>query len=249
MNEGNNHRFDYIIILGGDGSILWTSKYLSLCNKDTPIFSFNFGRVGFINEFTFDDFQKVIWQFHEFLEKNDKFPFEIEKKNKIIAIVKDENDEIVDKYGALNELVIERIEAYSNWIDIEINGRKLVNLACDGLLISSQQGSTAYNKSVGGPFLYPGMKAMILNILAPFAINFNNMVFPFDSEIKLKISEKNLRDELRVSSDSNTNGILNKNQSLYIQGSEDDYLSLAKFKKKDVQTEWIQKVSKLYKWE
>ena len=81
--------FDYIFIFGGDGSILWTSKFTGCLNKDTIVFTFNMGHIGFLNQYTLKKIDKVINKLKNFFEeeKNIDFPFKIQKVPKLQATI------------------------------------------------------------------------------------------------------------------------------------------------------------------
>lgn len=60
LRDDEEKDIDYIFILGGDGSILWTIKKVHMKNKLKPIFAFNMGTIGFICQFIESDFDTVI---------------------------------------------------------------------------------------------------------------------------------------------------------------------------------------------
>ena len=131
---------DFIVVLGGDGTML--SALHQYVHLDAPIFGMNLGTLGFLlNTYNLKDLPGRI-------EKSNRFsihPLRMIAKDK--AGVKHEE-------LAFNEVSLLRETHNSAKIRVLVNGKERIpELVCDGILVSTPVGSTAYNSSAGGPIL------------------------------------------------------------------------------------------------
>lgn len=140
-------RVDMAVVLGGDGSVLMGVSYLGINN--VPIIGINFGHFGYLTECEPSDGFETI-------EKILRGEYEIEERMMLSCRLYNDDSDDYEEYSALNEAVIYR-GSLMHILDIplNINGKPITNLLCDGVIISTPTGSTAYNLSAGGPVLVP----------------------------------------------------------------------------------------------
>jgi NAD+ kinase len=180
LNEMTAQNIKFIIIVGGDGSILRVVNGLS--QKDPPpILGVNVGSIGFLDESDgrsiFDDLTKVL-----------KGHYECETCSKITSyIVK--NSEEIRLNNALNEiLIVSSKNSKVLQVSIKINGVFLSRIYLDGVIVSTSTGSTAYNLSAGGAIVNPTIKIMQVTPLNSFARSgLKPIVVPIDSEIEIQL--------------------------------------------------------------
>ncbi len=148
---------DLIIALGGDGFMLQTLHDMLARRKLCPVFGINRGTVGFLmNE----------WRMDGLIERIDR------AKSFSVAplemIAHKTNGETV-RHPAINEVSLLRETRQTAWIEVMINGRVVVSqLVCDGVLVATPAGSTAYNYSAHGPILPLNSKLVALTPISPF---------------------------------------------------------------------------------
>jgi len=240
-------KLDFGFIFGGDGSILWTNKFLKDYPYSLPVFTFNLGSVGFLSKFTFEEIDEVLDSIISVLKSEiPKIQFYCEYYSKLKSVIKNKEGKELKVFSSINEIVLERIGAYSNWVDIDIDDMHVVSFNADGLLLSTHLGSTAYNASVNGPFLFPGNEGFVLSAISPFAINFKSIVLTKDSKVSIKISPNNYSNEAKVSADSNDFGTITKDQELHVTVGEEKLCLV--HRESNLKKHWISKISKLYKW-
>ena len=153
---------DLCLVLGGDGTVLRALRYTR--GLGVPVAGVNLGRVGFFatvprNRVTADLGRLLEGEYvsHELLGLSSRLNgLEIQAVNDILI-------------GHGQETGVARL-AY------EINGVPLFDIACDGLLVSTPAGSTAYNLAVGGPILGVAMQAYILSFVAPHSLATRSVV-------------------------------------------------------------------------
>ena len=146
---------DLIVALGGDGFML--DMLHKNQNTDRPVYGMNCGTVGFLmNEFLVDDLE----------ERLNAAEQEVLNPLKMVAECADgETREAL----AINEVSILRADAQAAKLRIWVDGKlRLDELACDGALLATPAGSTAYNYSAHGPILPIGSDVLALTAVAAF---------------------------------------------------------------------------------
>lgn len=170
---------DLLLCLGGDGTLL---ESLPLVKKRAiPVTGVNFGRLGFL---TGADLGPGTGWINDFLNKN----YFVEKR----MLFQVEGDFLESDFYpfALNEVAIQRRDPLMVAVNVKVDGRELPTYWSDGLVIASPTGSTAYSLSIGGPIMFPGVKAMIIAPIAPHNLNIRPLVVPETSEIELSVVAK-----------------------------------------------------------
>jgi len=148
---------ELIVALGGDGYMLHTLHSLLNRGKVCPVFGMNRGTVGFLmNEWRIDGLLERIARAKAFTVA----PLEMTATGM--------NGEVT-KIHAINEVSLLRETRQTAWIEVSVNNRVVMpELVCDGVLVSTPAGSTAYNLSAQGPILPLNSKLMALTPISPF---------------------------------------------------------------------------------
>lgn len=177
--ESLKKRPNFLIVLGGDGTVLSTIHKLIPKNL-LPILGFNLGRVGFL---TTSDPEK--WQ--ETLEKILLKKFEITSYMMLNYKVIRDNKEISQGL-VVNDIVIGRykiarlVELQLWYDDIEIG-----KLRADGLIVTTPLGSTAYAWAAGGALIDPCIKAFEICPVCQFLTNIRPLILPSNKTLRVKI--------------------------------------------------------------
>ncbi len=148
---------ELIIALGGDGFMLHTLHTMLAEDRICPVFGMNRGTVGFLmNEWRID-------RLLERLERAKAFsiaPLEMKVTRQ---------GSIPSAIHAINEVSLLRETRQTAWIEVSVNGRVVLpELICDGVLVATPAGSTAYNLSANGPILPLQSKLVALTPISPF---------------------------------------------------------------------------------
>jgi NAD+ kinase len=164
---------DFIITIGGDGTILRTC--VSIPKPEPPILAINMGVRGFLTEVEPK-------QAFTAVDKCLKGQITIEKCMKL-SITAD-NLKFPD---ALNEVLISAGEpAKLLYARILKDKEMILDCQADGLMVSTQTGSTGYSLSAGGPVLDPGVNAFVLTPACALSV-FRSIVFPADSSLTVEV--------------------------------------------------------------
>ena len=171
---------DVIVTLGGDGLMLQTLH--NNIDEAKPIFGINKGSVGFLmNDYKDDDL----------LERIDSAA--LTKVYPLQMTVKTEKEEISAK--AINEVSLLRQTYQAAKIKIKIDDKiRLEELICDGILLATPAGSTAYNLSAHGPILPINSNLLALTPISAFRPRrWKGALLPHDSIVEIEILEKTKR--------------------------------------------------------
>lgn len=146
---------DTIVALGGDGFMLQTLHRTQ--DIDAPVYGMNCGTVGFLMN-----------EYHEakLLDRLEKAEEEVINPLKMKAI---QDDGAVVEALAINEVSLIRAGPQAAKLKITVDGReRMAELVCDGALVSTPAGSTAYNYSAHGPILPIGADVLALTAMSAF---------------------------------------------------------------------------------
>jgi len=173
---------DLAISIGGDGAFLKTARWIG--EAATPIAGINTGHLGYLSAFTFENADEI----YNALLNND---YRVECRSLLQVETLNNTDQATKTITALNELAITRGDnaAMLN-ISAVINGRSSLNYIGDGLIISTPTGSTAYNLSVGGPILDPGLAGWVLSPIAAHSLSMRPLVVSDTSEIDISVTTR-----------------------------------------------------------
>lgn len=156
---------DYLICLGGDGTILRTIERLK--DPSIPILGVNLGFIGFLAEINPEEVKEKIPLLLE-------GKFEVEECIRIASEV--DGKRLPD---ALNEVVIKSAQpAKVVHTKVKIDRETVGSAASDGLIIATPTGSTAYALSAGGPVIDPRLEALVLVLICPLGTGLRPLVVP-----------------------------------------------------------------------
>lgn len=168
---------DYLISLGGDGTLLETMPFV--VHNGIPVMGINTGKLGFLSLVPKDNFLPALLAL-----KEKKFTIQ----NRSLLHLETGNS-LFGKYNyALNELCVQRNDS-STMITVHtyLNDEFLNSYWADGLIVATPTGSTAYSLSCSGPILLPDAASFILTPIAPHNLNVRPVVVPDNYTIKLKV--------------------------------------------------------------
>lgn len=165
------------IVLGGDGTILRGAE--ATLQRDIPLLGVNLGKVGFLAEVSKPSISEIA---DSVIEKS-----YVAEKRMVLGYSVIRGDEEIASGWALNEITVERDSTTMVELFVEIDRRPLSHWGCDGLIVSTPTGSTAYAFSAGGPVLWPEINALVLLPISAHALFSRPMVVSTDSEIVITI--------------------------------------------------------------
>ena len=170
------------IVLGGDGTILRAAELVR--DGSAPVLGINMGHVGFLAEIDRDDMDAAV---HRVIARD----YEVEERLALSVRVKDVDGRVVYETWALNEATVEKASR-ERMIEVvlEIDGRPLSSFGCDGMVISTPTGSTAYNFSAGGPVIWPTVEAIAVVPLSAHALFAKPLVVGPEASVAIEMLER-----------------------------------------------------------
>jgi len=169
---GFDSDMDFAVVFGGDGTVL--SAFRQIAPKGIPLLAVNTGHMGFLTEIYLNQLNDAVDQV---IDGN----FHLEER--AMVMVKLYSDSALSWEAlCMNELVIQRQPLTSMChFEVKVGRHAPVDIAADGLIISTPTGSTAYSLSAGGPVIAPGVSVLQLIPICPHSLASRGLVFP-DSE-------------------------------------------------------------------
>jgi NAD+ kinase len=169
---------DLILVVGGDGTMLGIGRQLA--RHGVPLIGINHGRLGFITDIPLDQYRAT-------LEPMLRGEYEEDHRSLMHARVMRDGHCVFDAL-AMNDVVVNR-GATSGMVElrVEVDGHFVANQRCDGLIVASPTGSTAYSLSAGGPLLHPSTPGWVLVPIAPHTLSNRPIVLPDSSEITIEV--------------------------------------------------------------
>jgi NAD+ kinase len=166
---------DLLVCLGGDGTVLRAAR--PVIGRDTPILGVNLGRLGFLTEL---DGEEAIDRLDEVLGGTGR----IEERMMVKAQVAGKPQ----VYHGLNEAMIGRATLNrAIHLAIDVDGTRIADYRCDGVIVASPTGSTAYALSVGGPILPPESHDFVIVPVAPHLAAQHAVVLPGSESVHVTL--------------------------------------------------------------
>ena len=172
---------ELVIVLGGDGTILRAAELAR--GGSAPLLGINLGHVGFLAESERDDLTSAVARA---LERD----YLVEERMTLAVRVK-LGTEIIYETWALNEATVEKASRERMLeVVIEVDGRPLSSFGCDGVVMSTPTGSTAYAFSAGGPIVWPSLDALLLVPLSAHALFARPIVVGPNSSLAVEVLDR-----------------------------------------------------------
>lgn len=168
---------DLLMVVGGDGTLLHVARQVA--SSSTPILGINSGGLGFLTQISSDEIEQAlntVWHGHVVLEKRPMITAHVNSAGS------------TTHYDALNDFVVVR-GATPRLIELEVNvnGELMSRYRCDGLIVSSPTGSTAYSLAAGGPVICPDANVFAITPICPHTLSNRTVIAALDAIISIKV--------------------------------------------------------------
>lgn len=202
LDEAIHEDLDYVISIGGDGSILHLiHRYPHLT---APFLGINLGHLGFMAEVPLEELYSSL---DDLLCKD----YHIEERIMIEGETMSNQ-----KYFAFNDMVLHRAKIPQLVeFSIHVDGSYFNTFAADGVILSTPSGSTAYSLAAGGPILSPDLDAFVLTPICPHTISNRPIVFMPKDKIEIRYLSKHA--PLEISFDGISRDHLQTQESFFMR--------------------------------
>ncbi|KAI1377210.1 ATP-NAD kinase [Hypoxylon crocopeplum] len=201
------HTFDFVITLGGDGTVLYASWLFQRIVP--PVLSFSLGSLGFLTKFDFNDYQDILASaFRDGVTVSLRLRFEgtvmrsqkkanqstqneltdeqgIRRKRDLVEelIGEERDNEHTHRpdgtYEILNEIVVDRgPNPTMSYTEIFGDDEHFTSVLADGICVSTPTGSTAYNLAAGGSLCHPENPVMLVTSICAHTLSFRPIILP-----------------------------------------------------------------------
>ena len=189
-------KWDIAFSLGGDGTVLHAARRFAPLG--IPILPVNLGTLGFIAEVEKNNWLDVFlkWEKGEItVSRRCMLDISVVRGGKVLMKNICLNDAVACASG-IAKLIMLDVQISGGFLsddavlNIQESSIALGSYRCDGLIISTPTGSTAYSMAAGGPILDPEMEAVIINPICPFALSNRPFVLPSRQMLSVTVAEK-----------------------------------------------------------
>ena len=200
---------ELMVVLGGDGSILRATEWVLAA--DVPLLGVNLGHVGFLAEAESSEIDSIVTRI---VQRS----YTVEERSTIDVTLREcDSGEVSWTSYAVNEVSVEKASRERVLeVLVEVDGRPLSRWACDGVLLSTPTGSTAYAFSAGGPVIWPNVDALLVVPLSAHALFARPLVLGPTSRVVVQLIERSQTDGV-VWCDGRRSADLRSGQQIEVQ--------------------------------
>lgn len=172
------HGYDFVITMGGDGTVLFAARGCAALN--IPIFPLNFGSFGFIASVQKNEWQKEL---DAFLAGKSV----IDERGMLEAEIICSGRMCLTSIGLNDVVICGKSAAHLLSFSVRYDKVPLGEIKADGIIVSTATGSTAYSASAGGPIIDPGLDAMVLTLMNAFSLSSRPLVLSPEGLLEIEI--------------------------------------------------------------
>ncbi len=205
LSNVNNSEIDFIITMGGDGTII--RIYHEYTDINAPILGINLGHLGFMADVPVPDL-------HASLEDLLKGAYTIEER----TVLHGESNRGEGAF-AVNDIVFHRARNPSLIeLAVYVDDTHLNTFKADGLIFSTPNGSTAYSLAAGGPIISPTLDALLITPICAHTISNRPIVLPTSSDLRIEYLSS--YESIEIISDGLKTFELERNEQYRVQKSQ-----------------------------
>jgi len=172
-----SRQVDLLLVFGGDGTILRVAR--EIAGSRTPVLGINIGGLGFLTAVPSEEMARALKQVWA-------GEFNFESRVLLRATARCNGRQI--ERTALNDVVISRgIDSRLIELEVCVDKDMLTRYRCDGLIVSSPTGSTAYSLAAGGAVIFPTAQVLALTPICPHTLSNRALILPHDAIIDAKV--------------------------------------------------------------
>ncbi|KAH8788705.1 NAD(H) kinase [Diaporthe sp. PMI_573] len=233
-------KFDLVLTLGGDGTVLFTSWLFQRIVP--PVLSFSLGSLGFLTPFGYDHFKEHLSR----VMGDDGMKINLRMRF-TCTVYRDGQQgrdlEEGEQFEVLNELVIDRGPSpYVSNLELYGDNELLTVVQADGCIFSTPTGSTAYSLSAGGSLVHPDLPAILLTPICPHTLSFRPMVLSDTMLLRVTVP-RNSRATAYCAFDGKGRVELRQGDCVTITASQYPFPTVNR-----TDTEWFDSVSRTLRW-
>ncbi|KAK4934049.1 NAD(+) kinase [Elasticomyces elasticus] len=237
-------KFDLVLTLGGDGTVLFTSWLFQ--RVVPPILSFALGSLGFLTNFEIEKYKEhlnsIMGDIGMRVNLRMRFTCTVWRQDETPGAEKGTVEE-GEQFEVLNELVIDRgPSAYVSNLELYGDDELLTVVQADGCIFSTPTGSTAYSLSAGGSLIHPSIPAILLTPICPHSLSFRPMVLSDTLSLRIAVPQKS-RSSAYCSFDGKGRIELKQGDYVTLEASQYPFPTVM-----TGTNEWVESVQRALRW-
>ena len=180
IDRDDSESIEVVVVFGGDGTILRSAEWA--LGRRVPVLGVNLGHVGFLAELEVSDLPRIV-------EQVIRGDYVIEHRLTVtVELRPDPEGPVTWESFAVNEVSVEKLSR-RRMIEVlaQVDGLPVSRWGCDGILVSTPTGSTAYAFSAGGPVMWPKLQAFLMVPLSAHALFARPLVLGPESEVVIDL--------------------------------------------------------------
>jgi len=201
------HQADLILVFGGDGTMLRVAR--EVAGSNTPILGINVGGLGFLTAASSEQLPQAlacVWS-GDFLTE----------RRSLIEAAGQAQDGTAPQ-TALNDFVISRTVPRLIELEVSVDDAVLTRYRCDGLIVSSPTGSTAYSLAAGGAIVSPDAEVFTLTPICPHTLSNRSVIVSLNSLVRVQVMSSKV--ETILSADGQVQTQLSAGDTVKIRRSQ-----------------------------
>jgi NAD+ kinase len=174
-------RVDAVVVLGGDGTMLNAAHRLQ--GSGLPLMGLNLGDLGYLTSVEATRIEEALVCLRE--ER-----VTIGRRAALANVIERTNGDRTVTLDALNDLVVSRgASGRAVRLELSLDGIFVTTYICDGIVVSTPTGSTAYALSAGGPIVMPGTAALVVAVICPHTLSSRPLVVPDSAMVAIRVAK------------------------------------------------------------
>lgn len=168
VGEFKSRGVEAVVVLGGDGTLLNAARRVA--GQNLPLMGLNIGSLGYLTCVEESQFADALLQLRE-----DRY--DVSSRSALTVSVRHSQGTPVGLTDALNDVVVSRGgSGHAVELELLLDGKQVARVVCDGIIVATPTGSTAYSLSVGGPILLPDISAFVISMISPHTLTSRPLV-------------------------------------------------------------------------
>ena len=199
-----------VVVLGGDGTMLDAAHRLR--GTGLPLMGLNLGSLGYLTSVEESQFGAALACLRQ-----DRFV--VEQLAGLSGEIRHADGATTALPDALNDVVVRGTSGRLAWLELLLDGLAVTTYACDGIIVATPTGSTAYSLAAGGPIIMPGTRALAIGMICPHTLTSRPLVVSDSSAVAIRVTRNEAAVPLLVSVDGRDGVVLAANEQVCVRRS------------------------------
>ena len=209
VNEFVTNGVEAVVVLGGDGTMLDAAHQMD--SLKLPMMGLNIGSLGYLTSVEDHEYQEALRHLYE-------GSFTVNHRTALSIVIERANGTLCCMPDAWNDAVITRgATGHAVKLELILDGLAVSEFICDGIIVATPTGSTAYSLSAGGPIVMPTSSVFVVSLICPHSLTSRPLVLRDSSEIVVRVVE--CGSSMLVSSDGRRDMMVNNGDRIKINRS------------------------------